>query len=613
MIRALNKLLFSAAAALVMAGIAAAQGSEEGERNYQLQIGLNYLMPNNLEDPFIDLTMAGGGYWSILRRDAPDMDYGEAMEAGLIDLETGLLRSLPDDARMGIGPGVLGGMRIYPKHYAGAYILEWEGDAHAFIVGQPRDLQTRIGQNKLMFFVRPENGRPLSVRFSQLRGDGLKSIRLYRDEHKELIERGEIWNPDFIEMVRKNDIVRTMMFQTTNESPVRSFTEVARPEDAFYANTMRPIWPSPPRYGVPYEVLFDLALKSDTALWTHVPAMIGMPTHLSHPSMRNDEDKISVGKINAEAKTHWRTILGSPEWDIFAREFADRLVASGYPQERPLYVELGNEIWNYAYPFALATAYFQGFAQGMKDKMSPRIGYGVLSARWASALEQELEERGVSYNIIYVLGSHTAMPSRSAAAMRSFRRQLEQMGANADEIVAKTGIALTTYSKCSAAFGKQEFGDLEDGELRAAWERAIREEREDLKHRLHDFCVNGREVNANKNWIVKRWRQHHREAQRQGFRLLGAYEGGSHDVPPEALRESPLFEKWWIEYHWGPLGADVVRQINQAIIEEFPGVILSNFGTMGRVGAAPWLEGHYSRETDLMRVWDEFERPLEAE
>ena len=605
----------SALAALAGAGglqpAAAQTESQNGDsRGYQLQIGSDYFWPGNLDDPFLDLTKAGSGYWRIERPDEPPMAYGEAVAAGFINVETGLPSSLPPGASAARGPGFLTNARHYPNYYAGAYTFEWEGDAFGFIHNQPRDLQRRIGKNRLSFFVRPENVGARAVGFSRIRGEGIASFRVYRDEHKERIEAGEIWNPAFIENVRKYDIFRTMNLQRVNNLPVRSFDEVARPEDSSYVNALRNQWPAPARYGMPYEVLFDLAMEADVDLWVHIPPMIGAPEHPAKPSFRNDKDEVAPAKLDQMARTAWRDILDSPEWDAFAAAFAERLIASGYPADRPLYIEIGNEVWNFAYPFSLHTSYLHGLAAGMNASWGHREAYGALTAHWAAALERELDRRGVSYNVTYVLASQTATHYTTVSALRGMKRQLELSGADAERILSKTGVALTSYVSCFIPFSKRMFPGLDGAALRRAWEKAIDEDREGLMRRHHDFCLNGpANAVATRAWVMRNWRAHRRAAASAGVRIIGAYEGGSHDEPPGDVRKSEKFKRWWTDYHWGPYGADVVRQVNLAIVEEFPGVILSNYAGMGGIGAAPWLDGHYALETDMLRMWDEFARP----
>lgn len=588
--------------------------AEDDKRNYQLQHAMGFLSPYQMMDPFINLTKAGTNYWVIQDNDGLKLDYGEALTQGYIDPETGLPVRVPSNGGVALGFSVLYGMKHYPRHYAGAYTMEWEGDAYGFLSRQPRDLQRRIGSNKLSFYARPENQYARGLRFSRIHGDGLKSIRVYRDEHKKLIEAGEIWNPDFIEHMRKYDIIRTMDFQRINASPVTKFSEVARPEDPFYANSLRAEWPAPPRYGMPYEILFDLAKKTDAALWLHIPPMVGAPLHPAHPSLRSEKGHVSVVKVSAMAQQNARSIIESPEWETFARELADRLIASNYAPSKPLYIEIGNEIWNTAGAFALNTLYYQGIGRAINKKWGYREAYGLVLARFAHLFENELKRRGVSYDVTYILASHTANPHATRTAVKGFKYQLEQMKADADALIAKTGVTLTTYTRCSTDFAKNRFGDKEGDPLVRAWENAIDQDPEQLKRDLRNFCVEGPwTISRNLNHVVHNWRRHDNILRKHGIRLIGAYEGGSHDRPKKELRASDKFNSWWLEFQWGPYGADIVRQTNLAVIEAFPGTILSDFDTIGVVGSAPWLEGHYAHKTDLMRVWDEFARPQQPQ
>lgn len=595
---------------LVITTASGTAGAEDDTRTYQLQHAMGYFSAYQMADPFIDLTKAGNNYWKIQSNDGSSLGYGEALTQGYLDPETGLPVRVPPEGGVAAGVPVLYGMTHYPNYYAGAYTVEWDGDAYGFLRGQPRDLQRRIGTNKLSFYARPENDRGLGLRFSRIGSEGLKSIRLYRDEHKKLIEAGEIWNPAFIKHMRKYDVIRTMDFQRINDSPVTKFSEVARPEDSFYTNALKPEWPAPPRYGMPYEILFDLAEKTGAALWLHIPPMVGSPLHPAHPSLRNEKNRVSVTKVSDMAHNHAQAIIDSPEWDIFAKELADRLIASNYAADKPLYIEIGNEIWNTGGAFALNTLYYQGIGRAINKDWAYREAYGVLLAQFANLFENELKKRGVSYNVTYVLASHTPNPHATRTAIRGFKYQLQQMQADADALIAKTGITLTTYTRCSRGFAKNRFGRREGAALTRAWEAAIDENPEELKRELRDYCVNKPELDVhNVGFIVNNWHRHNKVLQRQGFRLIGAYEGGSHDRPAQELRASRKFNSWWIGFQWGPYGADIVRQMNLAIIEAFPGVMISDFDSMGVVGDAPWLEGHYAHETDLMRVWDEFARP----
>lgn len=589
----------------------AAPASSAPERNYELQLGVYITAPWNLEDPFLNLAKSMNTNWRAFDGNGLVLDAAAARKGGYINA-AGLPRRLPDNATRFLGPGFLSGVRAYPDYYVDHYTLEWDGDAYGFINGHPRDLQTRSGRNRLKFFVPYGDELHRSLGFSMIRGDGVKGVRIFRNEYRERIEAGEIWSPDFLDYVKRYDIIRTMDMQATNASPVRSFDDVARPDDATYGGRFKVEWAPSPRYGAPFEVLFDLAVTADAKLWLNLPPMIGAPMHPAHPSLRGGDKKnwVDGEKLAAMAREHASAILASDEWTTFAREFVDRLVASDYPAGRLLYLELGNEIWNTALPFSIHTYYATGIGQSANKKWGVRQGYGVLSARWAAALEAELAARELDYSIVYVLASHTAWPARTGQAIEGFKYQLAREDVDAQSILKKTGVALTTYVHCSKAYAKNVLGASEGDDLRRAWEAAIDADPEGLKKRLHDYCVDGpASEGATRAWILKNWRAHRQIAERHGLSILGAYEGGSHDNPGELLSQSDTFRAWWREYHWGPHGADVVRQVNLAIAKEFPGVILSNYAGIGGVGGAPWFDGHYAEETDMLHMWDEFAKP----
>jgi hypothetical protein len=94
-----------------------------------------------------------------------------------------------------------------------------------------------------------------------------------------------------------------------------------------------------------------------------------------------------------------------------------------------------------------------------------------------------------------------------------------------------------------------------------------------------------------------------------GSTFIGAYEGGSHLNLPAELSKSPAFMAFWRAYHWGEDGAGVAREVNRRLIEAFPGTMIANYLSMGRLnGASPWNDGHYAAPTPMMRMWDEFAR-----
>ena len=357
---------------------------------------------------------------------------------------------MPDNGFQAVGGQVFSQIKNFPDYYAGDYVFEWDGDAHGILHGHPRDFFFKENPNRIRFSFTSENANTRALRFTQIKNGGFSNIRLYRSEHEELLEQGKIWNPAFIELVSQYDIIRTMDMQSTNNSPVRSFDDIATPESPAWGSGHSNRWPPAPYYSVPYEVLFNLGVETERSLWVHIPPQIGSQKHHSHPSMRLDDrpDRTDPEKLRQHAAKNTSDILDSPEWDKFADNFISRLAASGYPKDRPLYVEVGNEIWNFGGGFVLSTYYAWGIGDGALGNAGMRKGYGILTARWMLVLEQAMDRSGEKFDIRYVLATHTAWPDRTNLALGALRDYLKKSGADHQALMNKVGVTLTTYYGC---------------------------------------------------------------------------------------------------------------------------------------------------------------------
>jgi|GEM_PF-1652058 len=583
-------------------------------RRHQLQVGLNFTAAFNLEYPFLNMAKSTNGRWFYYLSDGTTLTTAEALSQGLLDRTTGLPLSMPEDGKLAGGGQIFSQIDNYPDYYAGNYTLEWDGDAHGIVQGHPRDFFFNEGTNRIKFSFTSDNAGTRALQFSQIRGNGITGIRLYRDEHKKLLEQGKIWNPEFLELARRYDIIRTMDMQGTNNSPIRSFDDVATMDAAGWGSTHSYQWPPAPYYSVPYEVLFNLGVETERSLWLHIPPQIGAPKHHFDPSMRRVDkpQRTDFQQFRAYAKDNADQILSSPEWDKFADNFVLRLIASGYPDDRPLYIELGNEIWNFSGGFVFSTFYAWGIGEGLMDKADIRHGYGILSARWMLALEKAMKKADVDYDIRYVIASHTGWAKRTDQALSAMEMYFTKSGADAPALMKKSGVALTTYFGSTKAFEEDILGKLEKATLVAAWEEQIERNPKALEKRVTDYFLNGpSDKIGTQSWLLKMWREHRTIAQQHGVKIIGAYEGGSHIEPPAALMKSEKFHTWWRDYHWGEGGAHMTRSVNNAILTEFPDAILSNFISIGPTGGMPWFDGHYSDATPMMKMWDEFAIPEE--
>lgn len=581
------------------------------QRSHQLLLGLGFSAPHNMEEPFLDAARTRAAGWRFESKTEGRIEDADAVRAGLLDPETFMptkKAAYADHASVAV---FYSGAEKFPDYYADTYVLDWKGDARGLMHRWGGLAQEVRRKNSVAYTLTRAQARGAAMRFTAI-GEGFSDIRLYRARHAPLLEQGEIWNPAFIDYVSRYDIVRTMDIQSTNNIQVRRFDQIATMEEP-WGQRATMSWPEPPFFSAPYEILFELGKKADVAIWLTVPPQLGAPISPADPSLRR---KDRPGRLDYEAfrdatAGHANETLASKEWEVFAKAFVDRYLASGYPQTRPLYVELGNEIWNRAPGFAVSSYYAIGIARGLNPKWKIGHGYGALSARLAVALEKEFAARRVSPNIVYVIGSHVANQWRTREALEGFGAYAQTLGADPKALLAKTGVAVTNYYGQFNAIGAALFGSDQPAVYAPLWIEAIRKDPATLEKRLTTLLKDSpTATKLSGPWVVAQWKEHRKVAEGAGSRLLGAYEGGSHLVPPKELTTSTEFLGWWMSYHWGEAGADIGRTINRRLIDAFPGTVIANYESIGAIKPeSPWLDGHYAKPTPVMNMWDEFARP----
>jgi hypothetical protein len=609
------RLTLTALAGLAAAGVltepSSAAGQEEKPRHHQLQLGVGFSAPYNLEEPFINIAKTRAAGFEFEFGNKTRLGASEARADGILAPGTDMPTAKAGAAKYAAVAQFFSNTDDFRSFYADDYVLDWKGKAYGYMQRWDGRAPAERTDNSVAYSFKPQTFSRGFMRFSRI-GEGFSDIRLYRKKYAPLLARGEIWNPAFVDYARRYDIVRTMDIQSINNSQVRRFDQVAGMDDAWGQRaTMEN--PEPSTFGVPYEALFDLGVKADVKIWLHIPPQIGAPFSYVEPALRR---KDKPGRLDAElfaakTSTHAKETLKSPEWKLFARAFADRFVASGYPLDRPLYVEIGNEIWNNAAGFFISTAYARGIAKSFKPEWRVGHGYGVLSARFALALEEEFERRKLRPNVVYVIASHTTNPMRTRDALEGFAAYVESEGGDPKSLLKRTGVAATNYYGHFRDFSATLFKGPAPNGYAPLWLEAAASDPDAFSARLSKLLTDGpATLKGSGPWILAQWKEHRRIAEAAGSRFIGGYEGGSHFDLPDQLAKSPEFMAWWTEFHWGNDGAAVARTINQRLIDEFPGIIIANYQSIGNIaGDKPWIDGHYARPTPMMRMWDEFARP----
>lgn len=592
--------------ASLMPGGAAA---DDPPRRHELQLGVGLSAPYNLEEAFLNLAQTRAAGWEF-DSNGGRVRTSEAVAEGYLDPLTWMPTEKAGAMKTGAIAQFFSGADGLGAFHADEWVIDWKGDAYGFMQRWEGKGSSVRDKNSVTYDLTAKTFSNGSLRFSRI-GEGLADIRLYRKKNAERLARGEVWNPVFLDYARRYDVIRTMDVQGTNNSQVRRFDQIATMAEP-WGQRSGTQWPEPPFFGAPYEILFDLGVRTGSKLWITVPPQLGAPISWADPSLRRKDkpERLDGARFIETTAKHAKKTVESEEWDVFAREFAKRLAASDYPLERTLYVELGNEMWNNAAGFFVSTAYARGVAKGFSAEWRAGHGYGVLSARLALAMEKAFAAQKIRPRIVYVLGTHTANPTRTRDALAGFSAYIAMKGEDPKAYLAKTGVAVTNYFGKFSDLTALLFGEVSEGEVAGRWIAAVKDDPGAVAAKITAHITKGpANAKATAAWLVSHWGRHKAIAEEAGSTFIGAYEGGSHLNVPAELAQSPAFMAFWRDYHWGEEGAGVAREVNRRLIEAYPGVMIANYLSIGRLnGAAPWNDGHYSAPTPMMRMWDEFGR-----
>jgi len=201
---------------------------------------------------------------------------------GLGSVGTLVLTDLPADARV----------------HAGRYVLRFEGEGIVEVSGAVRN--TRYGKGRVSFDFVPGGMVNVKIQRTDPRGTGdhVRAITLMREDHEAAHQRGEIFNPLWLERMRGFAALRFMDWMVTNDSTQSAWADRPRIDDFSYT-----------RRGVPVEVMIALANELGAAPWFTLP-------HLSD--------------------------------ETYQRAFA-AMVAERLEPGLKVYVEFSNEVWNWQF------------------------------------------------------------------------------------------------------------------------------------------------------------------------------------------------------------------------------------------------------------------------
>ena len=235
---------------------------------------------------------------------------------------------------------LFGGSGKYP---GGKYVVLYDGEGTiAYVYDAVKDeAASRPGRDVLnVDFSRGGDGIHLIITATDPRktGNYIRNIRVVPIAYEATYQK-EIFNPVFLERIRKFSALRFMDWMNTNQTQQKDWVNRPKVEDSSYALGK----------GVPVEIMVQLANRLKADPWFNLP--------------------------------HAGT-------DDYYRNFA-RLVKQQLDPQLKTYVELSNEVWNWSFPQAQYSLQ-QGKARWGQDKGDAFTQwYGMRSAQLADIWKQE--------------------------------------------------------------------------------------------------------------------------------------------------------------------------------------------------------------------------------
>jgi hypothetical protein len=533
---------------------------------------------------------------------------GTWISQGLYDPITARFVKMPPTGRIKIGE-VRGGA-LSPSagdYYKGKWILEWDGDGDLALQGAVGPI-TRISANRIEEDYDPTlHGRAAPLVFiSRIGPAGVSNIRFYRGEHEALLAAGKVFTPEWIADISRFDAFRPMNWTGVNGDVEITAADRPLANSQFYINGR-----------VPDEILVGAAIDTGTQLWLNAPGLLGCPASIA--STMRDVNLPTATRVAAAAGA-FDAIMASPEPLNWARKIVALLNSSGYPVERPIFIELDNEVWN-SKQWA-STDLHSGIGRVLSQRYpqlalpgNARNGYGYRSAQFASAFAQALAEAGRGNQIwTMVLAVQTVQPNRTPDIFSTIPLYSPAIGAA--EPMSRYGVSTTNYFSGSFLWNPDDllFGvKMDQASWLQRWQAELAADPVAFRQKLNDYLLSPTPMRANLAFYKANVRAHQAVAEAAGARWIGNYEGDSHEKLDQNLVSNPaalaLFRSWHESDEYGR----IIRAIGDDVRQMNPNAFIANYVFCGkrRSPDTPWVEcTPWDKSGADNAAWDALLKPV---
>lgn len=503
-LRRVGRLLLLIWFALVGAPLFAQDADERG----RLAFGLNGVSDWSTQHPFLDLMKTARPWIGHLPNQWGGMEFEEMLSAGVFD-ENGWPKRIPKEVTR-LESLILTDQPSEAEHLSGRYVLTFEGQGRLTVSGRARVIKSEPG---LRVFQYTPGAGAVGIAISATdANDPIRNIRVVPEKYLELSEKGELFNPDWIERLGAVQMVRFMDWMFTNGSLIESWTQLPRENDFSY------VW-----RGVPLSTMIELANTLQADPWFNIPHMAD---------------------------------------DQLVRQFAET-VRSDLDPKRVVYVEYSNEVWNFIFEQAV-------WSGRQAEKLWGETGdgwvqyYGLRSAQimeiWSDVYGDEADKR-----IKRVVAVHTGWPELEQSILLGARAttvlgyepvRMFDAYAVTGYFGGELGVPETLGAKLDKAQASAEAKGRSEGLSRVALREYI------AKHQFDgvgDIAALEVKQGSLRELTQDLWPYHASVASEHELELV-MYEGGTHAAAFGAAVEDERLVSFLISFNYSQHMADLYRE-----------------------------------------------------
>lgn len=260
----------------------------------RIAFGLSGISDWSTQHPFLDVMKSARPWIGHLPGQWGGVEFDEMLSDGIFDAQGWPVR-IPLGVTK-LESLILTDQPLEAQHLGGRYVLRYDGEGDLTVTGRARVITREPGLR--IFSYTPGPGS-VGVVISSTRADNpIRNVRVIPEKYLQQYDSGQVFNPDWLDIIKSAGVIRFMDWMLTNGSPIARWDDTPRTDDFTYA------W-----RGVPLPVMVELANRLEADPWFNIP-------HLA------DDDLV--------------------------RRFAQSVRADLDPN-RVAYIEYSNEVWNFIF------------------------------------------------------------------------------------------------------------------------------------------------------------------------------------------------------------------------------------------------------------------------